>query len=52
MIENASSAGVRVPRIVFFDEEKGFQFLATEFVEYSGVCVRGVQSEGNRRIID
>ncbi len=35
MIELASKAGVSVPRIIFFDEESGFQFLATEYIEES-----------------
>ena len=35
MIDKANNAGVRVPRIVFFDEEEEFQFLATEFVPES-----------------
>lgn len=32
MIETACEAGVRTPKIIFYDEERGFQFLATEFV--------------------
>ena len=31
---------------------KGFEELERQADEYSGVCVRGVRSEGNRRIID
>ena len=35
MVEKAKAYGVRTPQIVFFDEEKEFQFLATEFISES-----------------
>lgn len=35
MIERACSVGVRAPKIFFFDEDSGFQFLATEFIPES-----------------
>ncbi|MBP5460931.1 MAG: phosphotransferase [Lachnospiraceae bacterium] len=35
MVKLAEKAGTRVPRIIFFDEEEGFQFLAVEYVENS-----------------
>ena len=35
MLKKAKKAGVSVPDIIFFDEYKDFQFLATEFVDQS-----------------
>ncbi|SFB05260.1 RIO1 family regulatory kinase/ATPase domain-containing protein [Selenomonas ruminantium] len=32
MLELADKAGVHIPDVVFFDEESGYQFLATEYV--------------------
>lgn len=35
MMEKACNAGVSTPKIVFYDEQSGFQFLATEFIPNS-----------------
>ena len=35
MLEKARRAGARVPRTVFYEEESGFQFLATEYISQS-----------------
>ncbi len=35
MLEKARRAGVRVPDIVFYEEESDFQFLATEYISQS-----------------
>lgn len=35
MLKKAKAAGVSVPKVIFYDEYKEFQFLATEFIEDS-----------------
>lgn len=35
MLTKAKQEGVSVPKVIFFDEHRDFQFLATEYIEYS-----------------